>query len=64
MGLAEAQASGDLIADGETGMRFKDLYPWQASVQAKSRDDVRAELENASKVKANGSSSDQHVASP
>ena len=55
--LAEAQASGNLIADGETGARFKDLYPsqypTQATVQAKSRDDVRAELVNSRNVKSN-----------
>ncbi len=55
--LAEAQANGDLIADGETGARFKDLfpgrYPVEATVQAKSRDDVRAELVKSSTVSTN-----------
>jgi Domain of unknown function (DUF4148) len=45
--LAEAIRNGDLIADGQTGARFKDLnpsrYPAEATFQAKSRDDVRAE---------------------
>jgi protocatechuate 3,4-dioxygenase beta subunit len=55
--LAEAQANGDLIADGETGARFKDVfpgrYPVQATVQAKSRDDVRAELVKSRAVSTN-----------
>eukprot|EP01036_Dinobryon_divergens_P038810 gene38810-51015_t len=55
--LAEAIRNGDLIADGQTGARFKDLnpsrYPTEATFQAKSRDDVRAELVNARSVKSN-----------
>jgi len=55
--LAEAIRNGDLIADGETGARFKDVnpgrYPAEATVQAKSRDDVRAELVNSRNVKSN-----------
>ncbi|MDP1685855.1 DUF4148 domain-containing protein [Hydrogenophaga sp.] len=55
--LAEAIRNGDLIADGQTGARFKDLnpsrYPAEATFQAKSRDDVRAELVNARSVKSN-----------
>jgi len=55
--LAEAIRNGDLIADGQTGARFKDVnpgrYPAEATFQAKSRDDVRAELVNSSDVKSN-----------
>jgi Domain of unknown function (DUF4148) len=55
--LAEAIRNGDLIADGQTGARFKDLnpsrYPAEATFQAKSRDDVRAELVNSRNVKSN-----------
>ena len=46
--LAEAIVNGEMIAVGEIGARFKDLYPSrypaQATEQAKSRDDLRAEL--------------------
>lgn len=55
--LAEAIRNGELIADGQTGARFKDLnpgrYPAEATFQAKSRDDVRAELVNSRSVKTN-----------
>lgn len=55
--LAEAIRNGDMIADGQTGARFKDLnpgrYPAEATFQAKSRDDVRAELVNSRTVKTN-----------
>jgi hypothetical protein len=55
--LAEAIRNGELIADGETGARFKDLnpgrYPAEATFQAKSRDDVRAELVKSRNVSAN-----------
>ena len=46
--LAEAIRNGDLIADGETGARFNQLYPNQypqpVVAQGKSREEVRAEL--------------------
>lgn len=55
--LAEAIRNGDMIADGQTGARFKDLnpgrYPAEATFQAKSRDDVRAELVNSRNLKSN-----------
>ena len=55
--LAEAQRNGDLIADGETGLRFNQLYPNRypqpVMAQGKSREDVRAELVNARAVKSN-----------
>lgn len=55
--LAEAIRNGELIADGETGARFKDLnpsrYPADATFQAKSRDDVRAELVKSRSVSVN-----------
>lgn len=55
--LAEAIRNGEMIADGETGARFKDLnpgrYPAETTFQAKSRDDVRAELVNSRNVKSN-----------
>ncbi len=55
--LAEAIRNGELIADGETGARFKDLnpsrYPADATFQAKSRDDVRAELVKSRNVSVN-----------
>ena len=55
--LAEAIRNGELIADGQTGARFKDVnpgrYPAEATFQAKSRDDVRAELLNSRSVKSN-----------
>ena len=61
--LIEAQRTGNILANGETGMLLKDLYPSQypsqATVQAKSRDDVRAELIEAQRtgnILANGDS--------
>lgn len=46
--LAEAQANGELIADGETGTKFNQLYPNRypqpALAQGKTREDVRADL--------------------
>lgn len=49
--LAQAIRSGDLVADGETGQRFNQLYPSlyaQPVVAAgKTRADVRAEVEQA-----------------
>jgi hypothetical protein len=52
--LIEAQRTGNIVANGETGMLLKDLYPSQypsqATVQAKSRDDVRAELIEAQRT--------------
>lgn len=55
--LAEAIRNGELMADGQTGARFKDVnpgrYPVEATVQAKSRDEVRAELVNSRSVKSN-----------
>jgi predicted RNase H-like HicB family nuclease len=50
--LVEAQRTGNLIADSETGLRFNQLYPSlypQATVAAvgKTRDEVKAELAEA-----------------
>ena len=46
--LAEAVRNGDLIADGETGARFNQLYPNRypqpVVAQGKSREEVRADL--------------------
>ncbi|MCY1545720.1 hypothetical protein D9M68_816730 [compost metagenome] len=50
--LAEAQRTGDLIADSETGQRFNqiysNLYPQAAAASVgKTRDEVKAELAEA-----------------
>jgi predicted RNase H-like HicB family nuclease len=48
--LAQAQRNGDLIADGETGARFNQLYPSLYAQQAtvgKTRAEVKAELAEA-----------------
>jgi hypothetical protein len=49
--LAEAQRTGNILADGETGQMLKDLYPHRypaaAAPQAKTREQVRAELVEA-----------------
>lgn len=48
--LAQAVRSGDLIADGETGARFNQLFPAQYAQQAtvgKTRAEVKAELAEA-----------------
>ena len=49
--LAEAVRNGDLIADGETGARFNQLFPAQyaqsATVAGKTRAEVKAELAEA-----------------
>lgn len=49
--LAEAQRNGDLIADGETGATYRQLYPHrypaQDSAQAKTREQVKQELVEA-----------------
>lgn len=48
--LIEAQRNGDLIADGETGARFNQLYPHlyaQPATVAKTRAEVKAELAEA-----------------
>jgi hypothetical protein len=46
--LAQAQRDGSLIADGQTGATFRDLFPGQymqpAASFTTSRDQVRAEL--------------------
>jgi predicted RNase H-like HicB family nuclease len=46
--LAEAIRNGDMVADGETGAKFNQLYPNSypkpVLAQGKTRDDVRAEL--------------------
>jgi hypothetical protein len=48
--LAQAQRNGDLIANGESGLRFNQLYPQQYAqpvVVSKSRSQVQGELEEA-----------------
>ena len=49
--LAEAIRNGDMVADGQTGLTYKQLYPGRypqpALAQGKTRQDVRAELEQA-----------------
>jgi hypothetical protein len=48
--LIQAQRNGDLIADGETGARYKDLAPHlyaQPVAVSKSRAEVKAELAEA-----------------
>lgn len=48
--LAQAQRNGDLIADGETGARFNQLYPHlyaQPTAVSKTRAEVKAELAEA-----------------
>ena len=48
--LAQAQRNGDLIANGESGLRFNQLYPQQyaqPAVVSKSRSQVQGELEEA-----------------
>jgi hypothetical protein len=48
--LIQAQRNGDLIADGETGARYKDLFPAQYAqpvAVSKSRAEVKAELDEA-----------------
>ncbi|AOF86216.1 putative peptidoglycan binding domain protein [Hydrogenophaga sp. RAC07] len=50
--LIEAQRNGDLIADGETGLRFNQLYPnlypqATVAVVGKTRAEVKAELAEA-----------------
>ena len=48
--LAEAIRSGDMVADGETGLTFKQLYPQryaQPVVAGKTRAEVKAELAEA-----------------
>lgn len=48
--LAQAQRNGDLIADGQTGARYKDLYPHlyaQEATVGKTRAEVKAELAEA-----------------
>ncbi|MGQ3198122.1 MAG: hypothetical protein ACT6UH_26220, partial [Hydrogenophaga sp.] len=48
--LAQAQRNGDLIADGETGARFNQLYPHlyaQPVAVGKTRAEVKAELAEA-----------------
>ena len=46
--LAEAIRNGDIVADGQTGAKFNQLYPNRypqpVLAQGKSREDVRAEL--------------------
>jgi hypothetical protein len=46
--LAEAIRNGDMVADGQTGAKFNELYPNRypqpTLAQGKSREDVRAEL--------------------
>ena len=49
--LAQAQRDGSLIADGQTGATFRDLFPGSymqpAAASSKTRDQVRAELMEA-----------------
>jgi hypothetical protein len=49
--LAQAQRDGSLIADGQTGATFRDLFPGSymqpAAASSKTRDQVRAELMDA-----------------
>jgi hypothetical protein len=49
--LAEAIRTGDIVRDGETGLKLNvlrpDLYPSAAGGQGKSREQVRAELQEA-----------------
>lgn len=49
--LAQAQRDGSLIADGQTGATFRDLFPGNymqpAAASSKTRDQVRAELMEA-----------------
>ncbi|MBS3996701.1 MAG: DUF4148 domain-containing protein [Hydrogenophaga sp.] len=55
--LAQAVRNGDVIADGESGLRYNELfpsrYPQPTLAQGKSRDDVRAELVNPRAVTVN-----------
>lgn len=52
--LAEAQRTGHILADGETGQMLKDLYPHRypaaAATQAHTREQVRAELAEAQRT--------------
>lgn len=49
--LAQAQRNGTLIADGQTGATFRDLFPGSymqpAASSSKTRDQVRADLMEA-----------------
>ncbi|MDM7941669.1 MAG: DUF4148 domain-containing protein [Hydrogenophaga sp.] len=49
--LAQAQRDGSLIADGQTGLSFRQLFPGRyaqpAAMSSISRDQVRAELAQA-----------------
>jgi hypothetical protein len=49
--LAEAQRNGTLVADGQTGATFRDLYPSRymamPATSLKTRAEVRAELRDA-----------------
>ena len=49
--LAEAIRNGDLIADGETGAKFNQLYPNRypqpVLAQGVAREDVRADVVNS-----------------
>jgi hypothetical protein len=52
--LLEAQRTGDLIGDGETGMKLNQLYPHRypaaAVAEGKTRAEVRAELGEAQRT--------------
>lgn len=55
--LAEAIRTGDMLADGESGMRYNQLYPNRypqpTLAQGKSREEVRADLVNSRPVQVN-----------
>ena len=52
--LREAQRTGDIVADGETGQKLNQLYPNRypatATAQGKTREQVRAELREAQRT--------------
>jgi hypothetical protein len=53
--LMEAQRTGDLVAVGETGQKFNELYPHRypaavTTAQGKTREQVRAELREAQRT--------------
>src|SRR5659263_303839 len=59
--LFEAQRTGDIIANGETGAKLNELipgrYPAKATSQGLTRDQVQTELRNAQRngdISANG----------
>ena len=52
--LAEAVRTGNILADGETGMKMNELfpgnYPAKAAVQGKTRDQVKGEVTEANRT--------------